>query len=176
MLLHDSRRNARINSNGDLVPLAEQNRSLWNTLQIQEGVTLVEKALRLSSVGPYQLQAAIAAIHGEARQADRTDWAQIASLYAELARFSPTPVVALNHAVAVAMSAGLERGITMIDALGSCGQLDNYYLFHAARADILRRLGRREAAADAYRRALALATNQVERNYLSHRISEISPQ
>ena len=180
MLLHDSRRNARVNPGGELVPLEEQDRALWNREQVREGISLVEKALRLGSTGPYQLQAAIAALHGEAERADDTDWAQIASLYNHLARLAPTPVIALNHAVAVAMSKGpgqgLAQGLTMIDELGTSGELDGYYLFHAARADILRRLGGRDAAADAYRRALALATNQVERSYLTRRLCELSQQ
>jgi RNA polymerase sigma-70 factor (ECF subfamily) len=174
MLLHDSRRNARVNSAGELVTLEEQDRSLWNRDQICEGVRLLKDALRLHSVGPYQLQAAIAAVHGEAQTPADTDWRQIASLYSELMRLSPTPVVALNHAVAVAMSEGLPRGLAMIDDLGASGELDGYYLFHAARADILRRLGRRHDAADAYQRALALATNQVERDYLTGRLREVN--
>jgi RNA polymerase sigma-70 factor, ECF subfamily len=174
MLLHDSRRNARVNSAGELVTLEGQDRSLWNRDQICEGVRLLKDALRLHSVGPYQLQAAIAAVHGEAQTPADTDWRQIASLYSELVRLSPTPVVALNHAVAVAMSEGLPRGLAMIDDLGASGELDGYYLFHAARADILRRLGRRHDAADAYQRALALATNQVERNYLTRRLREVN--
>jgi RNA polymerase sigma-70 factor, ECF subfamily len=176
MLLHDSRRNARVNSAGELVTLEEQDRSLWNRDQICEGVRLIEDAMRLHSVGPYQLQAAIAAVHGEAQTPADTDWRQIASLYSELVRLSPTPVVALNHAVAAAMSEGLPSGLAMIDDLGASGELDGYYLFHAARADILRRLGRRHEAADAYQRALALATNQVERSYLTRRLREVNEQ
>ena len=174
MLLHDSRRNARVNSAGELVTLEEQDRSLWNQDQISEGVRLVEEALRLHSVGPYQLQAAIAAMHAQAHTPEATDWREIASLYSVLARLSPTPVVALNHAVAVAMSEGLSRGLAMIDDLGAAGKLDGYYLFHAARADIVRRLGHRDQASDAYRRALALATNQVEQNYLARRLREVT--
>lgn len=181
MLLHDSRRAARVNSAGELITLEEQDRSLWNREQISEGVRLVEEALRLRSVGPYQLQAAIAAVHGEADKANDTDWAQIAALYSELARVMPTPVVALNHAVAVAMSKSpgqderqsLTQGLGMIDALGSSSELDSYYLFHAARADILRRLDRRREAGEAYRRGLALATNRVEQNYLRRRLGQL---
>ena len=176
MLLHDSRRAARVNSKGELITLEEQDRSLWNREQIREGICLVEKALCLRSAGPYQLQAAIAAVHGEAATAGETDWHQIAQLYGKLACLSPTPVVALNHAVAVAMSEGLSRGLAMIDDLGASGQLDGYYLFHAARADILRRLDLRDEAADAYQRALALATNQVERSYLTRRLRELNQQ
>jgi RNA polymerase sigma-70 factor, ECF subfamily len=176
MLLHDSRRNARVNSAGELVTLEEQDRSLWNRDQICEGVRLIEDAMRLHSVGPYQLQAAIAAVHGKAQTPADTDWRQIASLYSELVRLSPTPVVALNHALAAAMSEGFPSGLAMIDDLGASGELDGYYLFHAARADILRRLGRRHEAADAYQRALALATNQVERSYLTRRLREVNEQ
>jgi len=176
MLLHDSRRNARVNSVGELVTLEEQDRSRWNQDQIREGVRLVEDALRLHSVGPYQLQAAIAAVHGQAAKPEGTDWAQIALLYKELARLSPTSVIDLNHAVAVAMSEGLDRGLSLIDGLGRSGELDGYYLFHAARGDILRRLGRCNEAGNAYREALALATNQVERTYLARRLREVSQQ
>jgi RNA polymerase sigma-70 factor (ECF subfamily) len=176
MLLHDSRRNARVNSVGELVTLEEQDRSRWNQDQIREGVRLVEDALRLHSVGPYQLQAAIAAVHGQAAKPEETDWAQIALLYNELASISPTSVIDLNHAVAVAMSEGLDRGLSLIENLGRSGELDGYYLFHAARGDILRRLGRRNEAGNAYREALALATNQVERTYLARRLREVSQQ
>lgn len=174
MLLHDSRRAARVNSEGELVPLEEQNRTLWNAAQIQEGTGLVESALRLQSVGAYQLQAAIAAIHAEATCPQDTDWRQIAELYTELYRLSPTPIIALNHAVAVALSEGIERGLAIIDRLGASGELDAYYLFHAARADLLRRLGRHPDAKDAYHRALAHVTNPVERRYLSRRLREVT--
>lgn len=174
MLIHDSRRNARVNATGELVTLEDQDRSLWNHSQINEGVSLVEHALGMHSIGPYQLQAAIAAVHGGAATAAETDWRQIAELYGVLMRISPTPVVALNHAVAVAMSEGFSRGLAMIDELGATGELDGYYLFHAARADILRRLDRRGEAAVAYQRALELVTNSVERNYLGRRVRELS--
>jgi RNA polymerase sigma-70 factor (ECF subfamily) len=176
MLLHDSRRKARVNSAGELVTLEEQDRSLWNRSQIWEGVRIVEDALRLHSVGPYQLQAAIAAVHGEATTPGETDWRQIASLYGELERISPTPVVALNHAAAVAMGEGLSQGLAMFDDLGASGELDGYHLFHAARADILRRLGHRNEARDAYQKALVLATNEVERAYLTRRMREVNHQ
>jgi RNA polymerase sigma-70 factor (ECF subfamily) len=174
MLLHDSRRAARLDSHGELIALEEQDRTLWNAEQIREGMQLVEEALRLRPVGPYQLQAAIAALHAQTSTPEATDWRQIAALYGELAKYSPTPVVALNHAVAVAMSEGLSQGLVTIDALGASGELDGYYLFHAARADILRRMGNRKDAAAAYQRALALTTNQVERNYLSRRLQEVN--
>ncbi|MGH9354206.1 MAG: RNA polymerase sigma factor [Terriglobia bacterium] len=174
MLLHDSRRNARVNSQGELVPLEEQDRSIWDHDQIREGLELAERALRLGGNGPYPLQAAIAAAHAEAQTAGQTDWKQIAALYRELARIHPSAIVALNHAVAVALSEGLETGLGLIDELGSSGQLDSYHLYHAARADILRRLGRPEEAADAYRQALTLTANAVERRYLRRRLAELA--
>ena len=173
MLLQDSRRDARINQQGDLVPLEEQDRARWHSEQIQEGLALVERALRMQRVGIYQLQAAIAAIHAEAKAAAETDWRQIAALYQELARISPTPVVALNHAVAVAMSEGFVKGLELIDQLGKSGELNKYYLFHAARADILRRLNRKREAIEAYEKALALVTNQVEEAYLRRRLAQL---
>ncbi|MBV8154336.1 MAG: hypothetical protein JOY98_07945, partial [Candidatus Eremiobacteraeota bacterium] len=173
MLLHDSRRDTRVNSAGDLVPLEEQDRSLWHRGQIYEGLRLVEQAMRTGSTGPFQLQAAIAALHAEAKTPAETDWRQIAALYVVLARFSPSPVISLNHAVAVAMSEGLDQGLQLIDELGATGQLDAYYLYHAARADILRRMGRQQEALEEYRRAVALTGNQVEQGYLRRRIAEI---
>jgi RNA polymerase sigma-70 factor (ECF subfamily) len=178
MLLHDSRRDARVNSSGELVPLEEQDRSTWHAQQIEEGLSLVEKALRMGNAGAYQLQAAIAAVHAQAKTPLQTDWKQIAALYAELARRSTSPVVALNHAVAVAMSEGCENGLVLIHQLGASGELDSYYLYHAARADLLRRLGRKEEALAAYDRTLSLTINAVERRYLRRRIAELqsSPQ
>src|SRR5712671_1905904 len=159
MLLHDSRRQARVDPAGALVTLEEQDRSLWDRDQIEEGLALVDTGLRKGRIGPYQLQAAIAALHGEAERPEETDWPQIAALYGELARIHPSPVVELNGAVATGMSEGPRRGLALIDELGAVGELDRYHLFHAARADMLRRLGSFEAAADAYRRALALMAN-----------------
>ncbi len=173
MLLHDSRRDARINATGELVPLEEQDRSLWHREQIEEGLRLTESALRLGRVGSYQLQAAIAAVHAEASAADKTDWRQIAALYQVLLRLTASPIVALNHAVAVAMSEGMEAGLALLDKLGASGELDSYYLYHAARADLLRRMGSRERALEAYERALALTTNAVERRYLRRRLAEL---
>ena len=173
MLLHDSRRDARTDKHGRLVTLEEQDRSLWDRERIHDGVTLVEQALRARRAGPYQLQAAIAALHAEARTPAETDWRQIAALYQELLRITPSPVVALNHAAAVAMGEGLEQGLKLIDALGESGELDDYHLYHAARADILRRLGRREEAVTAYREALRLATNKVEQDYLRGRLAQM---
>jgi len=173
MLLHDSRRDARINDAGELVPLEEQNRSTWYSAQIEEGLQLVERALRMGNAGPYQLQAAIAALHGQAKSAAETDWKQIAEIYGLLARRNGSPVVALNRAVAVAMSDGLEQGLEQIRQLGQSGQLDSYHLYHAARADLLRRLGRNGEALAAYDRALSLTANAVERRYLRRRIAEL---
>lgn len=172
MLLHHSRRDARIHD-GQLVTLEEQDRSLWHRDDIAEGLELVERALRAGAAGPYQLQAAIAALHAEAVTPQATDWHQIAALYEHLFEFNNTPVVALNHAVAIAMSAGLEEGLQRIDALGVSGELDQYYLFHAARADILRRMRRFVEAGEAYRRALALNTNRIEQEFLRGRLRGI---
>jgi RNA polymerase sigma-70 factor (ECF subfamily) len=170
MLLHDSRRHARIDDAGLLVTLEEQDRALWNRAQIREGLALVEASLRRGRPGPYQLQAAIAAVHAEAASAGDTDWRQIATLYSELAWLSPNPVVLLNRAVAIGMSEGPERGLALIDALSG---LDDYHLLHAARADLLRRLRRASAAAEAYNNALSLTANAVERAYLERRLTEL---
>jgi RNA polymerase sigma-70 factor, ECF subfamily len=173
MLLHDSRRHARIDGEGALVTLEEQDRSLWDRDEIREGLALVDEALHIGGIGPYQLQAAIAALHAEAESPADTDWAQIAALYDELARIAPTPVVLLNGAVAVGMSEGPRRGLALIDSLGASGALDRYHLFHAARADMLRRLGSPSAAADAYRQALALTANGIERTFLERRLAAL---
>jgi RNA polymerase sigma-70 factor (ECF subfamily) len=174
MLLHDSRRDARVSQAGELIPLEEQDRTLWHQGQISEGLKLVEQALRQHAAGPFQLQAAIAAVHSEARAAAETDWRQIAALYQELERCNPSAVVSLNHAVAIAMSEGLHKGLTLIDELGSAAEMESYYLYHAARADILRRMMRRDEALQEYRRTLALTTNGVEQAYLRRRIREIT--
>jgi RNA polymerase sigma-70 factor, ECF subfamily len=173
MLLHDSRRDARSSPDGQLVTLEEQDRSLWRRDQIAEGIRLVERALGRRNVGPYQLQAAIAAVHAEAATAAETDWKQIAALYAILSASQSSPIVSLNHAVAIAMSESLERGLALIDGLGSSGELDSYHLYHAARADLLRRMGRNREAGESYHRGLALTTNTVEVRYLRRRISEL---
>jgi RNA polymerase sigma-70 factor, ECF subfamily len=173
MLLHDSRRDARSTRDGDLVPLEEQDRSLWHQDQIAEGTQLVERALGRRNVGPYQLQAAIAAVHAEARTAAETDWKQIAALYGILNAGQASPIVSLNHAVAIAMSESLERGLSLIEVLGSSGELDSYHLYHAARADLLRRMGRNREALESYHRGLVLTTNAVELRYLRRRISEL---
>jgi RNA polymerase sigma-70 factor, ECF subfamily len=173
MLLHDSRRDARVNSQGELVPMEEQDRSRWHQEQIEEGVQLVERAMRQGRVGPYQLQSAIAALHAEAGSPEQTDWKQIAALYQALAEIHGSPIVALNHAVAIAMSEGLEKGLKQIEKLGVAGELDNYHLYHAARADLLRRMGNRDLALQAYDRALSLTGNAVERRYLRRRMAEL---
>jgi RNA polymerase sigma-70 factor (ECF subfamily) len=174
MLLHDSRRDARLSRTGELVPLEEQDRSLWHRGQIVEGLNLVEQALRARAVGPFQLQAAIAAVHAEAKTAPETDWHQIAALYHELKKYHPSAVVSLNHAVAIAMSEGLKRGLDLMDQVGTETDLDSYYLFHAARADILRRMDRRDEALQEYRRAIDLTTNNIEQAYLRRRIAEVT--
>ncbi|MGE5326370.1 MAG: RNA polymerase sigma factor, partial [Deltaproteobacteria bacterium] len=171
MLLHDSRRLSRVRD-GRLVTLEEQDRSLWDRVQISEGLALVEMALRRPPLGAYQVQAAIAALHAQAATPQSTDWHQIAALYQKLLELQPSSVIALNHAVAVAMSAGFEAGLARIDALGASGQLDRYYLLYAARADILRRMNRMPEAREAYGKALALAANRVEQEYLKGRIKE----
>lgn len=174
MLLHDSRRRARVRD-GALVTMDEQDRSLWDQDAIAEGIGFLDRALSMRAPGPYQLQAAIAAVHAQANTPQDTDWAQIAALYAQLLAWNPSRVVALNHAVAVALSAGLEQGLQLIDDLGRSGGLDQYYLYHAARADILRRLLRPAEAAEAYRHALSLATNRIEQNFLERRLREVMP-
>jgi RNA polymerase sigma-70 factor, ECF subfamily len=174
-LLHHARRAARVDPSGDLVPLEEQDRSRWDEDAIAEGVTRLEAALRRGQPGPYQVQAAIAACHATARQAADTDWAQVAALYGELARIAPSPVVELNRAVAVAMVEGPDAGLALVDALAASGALAGYRLLPATRADLLRRLDRRREAAAAYREALAMATTDVERRYLTRRLAETTP-
>ncbi|MBV9147968.1 MAG: RNA polymerase sigma factor [Acidobacteria bacterium] len=172
MLLQDSRRHARIR-NDELITLEEQDRRLWDRTAIGEGLELVQRAFELGAPGLYRLQAAIAALHASAPSAAETDWKQIARLYERLFELNPSPVVALNHAVAVAMGDGLEMGLKMIDGLGASGDLDGYYLFYAARADILRRLGRANEAAEAYSEALERATNRVEQEFLKKRLGQM---
>jgi RNA polymerase sigma-70 factor (ECF subfamily) len=173
MLLHDARRDARAGPGGDLIVLEEQDRALWHREQIAEGASLAERALRMRRAGPYQIQAAIAALHCEAQRAEETDWPQIAALYDELLRLQPTPVVALNRAAAVALARSPEDGLRLLDDEALASALDGYYLYHAARGDLLRRAGRKTDAAAAYRRALELATNAVERAYLERRLREV---
>jgi RNA polymerase sigma-70 factor (ECF subfamily) len=174
MLLQDSRRDTRINSNGELVTLEEQDRSRWDRCEINEGLRLAEQALTVGRVGSYQIQAAIAAVHSEAKTADETDWRQIVRLYRELMRFNSSPVVALNHAAAVAMSDGVLEGLALIDEANADAKLENYYLFHASRAELLRRLNRFDEATTAYTRALSLTANNIEKEYLRKRLSQVT--
>ena len=174
MLLHDSRREARLDPAGDLVLLEEQDRTRWNGKQIAEALPLVEEGLR-GGPGPFALQAAIAARHCQARRPEDTDWAQIVRLYDLLERVQPTPVVALNRAAAVAMAEGPRPALALIDALAGRGDLERYHLLHAARADLLRRLGSSAEAAKSYARALALVTNDAERRFLERRLRELDP-
>jgi RNA polymerase sigma-70 factor (ECF subfamily) len=170
MLLHDSRRDARLNEAGDLVILEEQDRGRWNREQIAEALPLVEDALR-GGAGPFAIQAAIAALHCQAARAEDTDWPQIVQLYDVLERVDPSPIVSLNRAVAVAMVDGPQAALALIDTLSS--DLDGYHLLHAARADLLRRIGSAAEAAKSYRRALALVTNESERRFLERRLREV---
>jgi RNA polymerase sigma-70 factor, ECF subfamily len=173
MLLHDARRETRQDSTGALVRLEDQDRTRWDRAQITEGVSLVDQALHGATPGPYSLQAAIAALHAQAPRAVDTDWPQIAALYAVLYRVQPSPVVELNRAVAVAMVEGPERGLQLIDALEGRGELRAFHLVPAARADLLRRLGRKAEASAAYARAIELATNDAERRFLEAKLAEI---
>lgn len=173
MLLHESRRAARVGADGDLVLLAQQDRATWDQALIREGVALVERALATRQFGPYTLQAAIAAVHAEARTAEATDWRQICALYDALLALQPSPVVELNRAAAVAMHAGPAAGLALIDALLARGALQDYHLAHSARADLCRRLGRRDEAAAAYRQALALARSDPEKRFLEQRLREL---
>jgi RNA polymerase sigma-70 factor (ECF subfamily) len=171
LLLQASRTRARSGPDGELVLLDDQDRSLWDRDLIERGVALLDRTLALRRPGPYQLQAAIAALHARAREPGETDWTQIALLYAELARLQPSPVVELNRAVAVAMAEGPAAGLELLDDL----PLDRYHLFHSARADLLRREGRVDEARAAYERARELVTNEPERAFLSRRIAELEP-
>ena len=173
MLLHDARRNARISSSGELVLLEEQDRSSWDHEQIKVGTAVLENALQLGQPGPYQIQAAIAALHDQATTPQDTDWLQIAALYQALQRYTNSPVIRLNWAVAVAMADGPMAGLAVLDELGEAGTLDHYHLFHAARADLLRRAGFREEAHDAYTIALDLCQNAVEKRFLRRRLAEL---
>jgi RNA polymerase sigma-70 factor (ECF subfamily) len=174
MLLHHARRAARITPEGDIVLLEDQDRSLWDRQAIADGLALVEAALRRGGwPSAYAIQAAIAALHARAPRHEDTDWAQIAGLYGVLMRFAPSPVVELNHAVAVAMVDGPARGLALLDALSASGLLDGYHLLPAARADLLRRLDRRDEARAAYSAALALAPPAPERRLLIRRLAEL---
>jgi RNA polymerase sigma-70 factor (ECF subfamily) len=173
MLLHDARRETRVDAAGDLVVLEEQDRGRWNRAQIDEGIVLLESALRRGPVGAYQVQAAIAACHASAAEAADTDWPQIAALYGELVRLVPTPVVELNRAVAVGMADGPAAGLALVRALESSGALAGYHLLAATRADLLRRLGMPGEAAVAYREALELVVTDAERRFLARRLEEV---
>src|SRR5215469_1563868 len=174
MMLHDARREARLDVAGDLVVLEEQNRGLWNRRQIDEALKLVEEAMN-SAPGPFTLQAAIAAVHCRAQRAEETDWYEILRLYDRLEQVQPSPIVSLNRAVAVAMALGPGPGLELIEKLAGANDLENYHLLHAARADLLRRMGSSEEAAKSYRRALALVTNESERRYLQRRLQQVQP-
>jgi RNA polymerase sigma-70 factor, ECF subfamily len=172
MLLHDSRRNARENADGELVLLADQDRACWNRPQIDEGCALVQSVFQRGPIGPYAIEAAIAALHAGAAHAEETDWRQISALYGRLFALHRSPVVALNHAAAMSMAEGPEAALPLVDALKS--SLEDYHLWHATRADLLRRLGRKTEAVRAYQRALELAQNEVERRFLNRRLAELN--
>jgi RNA polymerase sigma-70 factor, ECF subfamily len=173
MLLHDARRSTRVNAAGELIPLEEQDRSQWNRPQIEEGVALVRRGFETRRAGPFVLQAAIAAVHAEAPASSATDWAEIAGLYDVLWRMEPSPVIELNRAAAIAMRDGPEHGVRLIDAILARGELETYHLAHAARADLLRRLGRTRDARHAYERALELAVEEPERRLIQRRLKAL---
>jgi RNA polymerase sigma-70 factor, ECF subfamily len=174
LLLHDARRAARLDAEGNLVPLDEQNRQHWNHAQIDEGCALLDEALALEQPGVYQIQAAISALHAQAADYEATDWAQIATLYRELFRRQPTPVVNLNWIVAVAMSEGVDYGLRLLDKLAAQHDLSSYVPYHAARADLLRRAGKNADALTAYQQACACTQNAVERNFFERRLRELT--
>ena len=176
MLLQDSRRKARVNADGELVLLEDQERTLWDQEEIAEGAELLERALAMRSPGPYQTQAAINVLHAQARRPEETDWAQIVALYDVLYEMVPSPVVELNRAVAVAMAEGINQGMILLDRIEDTGELNEYYLFHAARADLLRRTGRFDEAQSAYTLALEFCQNSIERLFLNRRLAEIKSQ
>jgi RNA polymerase sigma-70 factor (ECF subfamily) len=176
MLLQDSRRATRLNRNGEIALLEEQDRSQWNRDQIRAGLELAHSALSQGPIGPYAVQAAIAAVHARALRAADTDWREIEALYAYLMRIRPSPVIELNHAVAVAMATGVAEGLRMIESIRVRNDLDGYYLMWAARADLLRRLERWDEAEESYRRALDLATAEPERRFLARRLGQVQAQ
>ncbi|MFI5039690.1 MAG: RNA polymerase sigma factor [Solirubrobacterales bacterium] len=175
MLFQHSRRLARVDRGGELVTLEDQDRSRWDRDEIVEAASLLERALARQSAGPYQLQAAIAACHAQSPRPDATDWARIATLYVRLLEVMPQPIVALNHAIAVAMAEGPDRGLVLVDELGASGELSGYHLLHATRADLLRRLGRGAEARAAYLQALELTSSDAERRFLTRRLEETEP-
>jgi RNA polymerase sigma-70 factor (ECF subfamily) len=176
MLLQDSRRTARTNAEGEIVLLEDQDRGKWNRGQIREGLALVDSALSDAPAGPYAIQAAIASVHARASRAADTDWRAIEALYAYLMRIRPSPVIELNHAVAVAMASGLAQGFRMVEAIRVRNDLDGYHLMWAARADLLRRMERWEEASESYRRALKLVSSEPERRFLQRRLDEVGRQ
>ena len=171
MLLHDARRNSRVSDGGELIPLEEQDRLHWDRAEIAEGMVALDRATRAENAAEYTIQAAIAALHASALRAEDTDWDRILGLYDELVKIAPSPVVELNRAVAVAFAHGWNEGLATMETLGNLG---DYYLYHAARADLFRRLGRNHESADAYARALELVTNPVERAFLDRRRAEVA--
>jgi RNA polymerase sigma-70 factor (ECF subfamily) len=173
MLLHDARSPARIDDDGELVTLAEQDRSRWDQARIAEGSAILERALRRRRAGPFQIQAAIAACHATATVAEQTDWPQIVGLYTELAAVAPSVVVDLNRAVAISMADGPQAALPLVEAIAETGRLDHYYLMHATRADLLRRLGRPAEADASYRAALDLAPTDAERRFLRRRLQTL---
>jgi RNA polymerase sigma-70 factor, ECF subfamily len=173
LLLHHARRDARVGDAGELILLDDQDRSRWDQAMILDGVGVLDRAVRLGRLGPYRVQAAIAALHATAASPEATDWGRILALYDALRRMSPSPVVELNRAVAIAMAHGPEQGLALVEELAAGGALDGYHLFHATRADLLRRLGRNAEAAAAYRQALELTGNPAERSFLSRRLAEV---
>jgi RNA polymerase sigma-70 factor (ECF subfamily) len=174
MLLHDSRRDARLDEAGDLIVLEEQDRGLWHQRQIDQALSLLD-GTAVREAGPFAIQAAIAAEHCKAKRAEDTNWQEIVRLYDLLERRQPSPIVSLNRAVAVAMADGPHSGLALIDALAASGDLEGYHLLHAARADLLRRVGSKIAAAESYQRALELVTNESERRFLERRLLEVEP-
>jgi RNA polymerase sigma-70 factor (ECF subfamily) len=175
MLFQHSRREARTDAAGDIVTLEEQDRSRWNRAEIDQANAILMAAVRSDAVGPYQAQALIAACHANAPSAAATDWVRIAALYEQLLEVTANPFVSLNHAIAVGMANSLEDGLALLDRLAASGELRDFHLLHAARADLLRRLGRNAQAAEAYRESLSLARTDAERRYLTKRLREISP-
>ncbi|MBV9133604.1 MAG: RNA polymerase sigma factor [Chloroflexi bacterium] len=170
MLLHDARRHSRFDPRADLVTLGDQDRSVWDTTEIEEGTRILDRVLRQRRAGPFQIQAAIAACHATAASTAETDWAEIVGLYTQLARVAPSPVVDLNRAVAIAMVDGPEAALPLLDEIAETRQLDDYYLLHATRADLLRRAGRVSAARESYQKALALAPGNAERRFIESRL------
>ncbi len=173
MLLHDSRREARLDEDGDLVVLEEQDRSRWNRTQIEEALPLVDEAMS-GTPGPFALEAALAAEHCKAKRYEDTDWSRIVKLYDLLQQLMPSPVVALNRAVAIGMAAGPQSAVALIDELAASGELEGYHLLHAARADMLRRIGSNREAAESYELALGLVSNDSERRFLERRLREVT--